>query len=400
MKSVPLPSAATIPPLQIELPPKLVDATDSLDDMFARLSGASPSIISKPAKELSPVGPEEGILSFKNAVDNITAAANVDASSSVEAPTRMPPTLSLPGTRHIQGNATPARSLPQVQAQQPSSAVSGKIETQEREAEYIRKAAAYLVTLPTRPGDIAHIVKAVAVKLSTAYALDMTSLQSGEAQKLQASIVFAITKAVNGQIKLSSDPLPTAFVKGLLHDCNGNFLQLCAILVKSGYIALNDCKHVTEICQTILNVLPQADAMVPAASSETSEIHKATKPAAPSTQSGQTSTESATSGKLHSREKIDEKVKGDSLEGMKAWPTQEKREHGRAGMHLWDTTLLTTERCHLSCLCFEGCGRSQNFESAPSSGVGRQTRVYPDARTGVRPCPCNIPHPRSLPDLS
>ncbi|KAF1925673.1 uncharacterized protein M421DRAFT_423502 [Didymella exigua CBS 183.55] len=302
-------SVATLPPSNIELPSRSIAATGSLDDMFARLSGVTPSMPLRLAKELSPTGPDKSFFASDDRANTVAAV--------VQTKTELP-----------RRETAPTQALSEVK---PESTASWQGESQdEREAVYLRKAATYLDTLPTRPGDIAHIIKAVANKLRTAYAQNVTELQPEEVEKLRARIVFAVMSVVNKKIKLTSEPLVTDFVKKILRERKGDFFQLCAALVESGYIALSDFKHVTVLCQTILDVLPKTDSGSAAGmtSLKAPSFDDSTKPAASTTRPGQIPAESAIKEKLRLQEKTDRKTRYDPLEDTKAWPTQEKREHG------------------------------------------------------------------------
>lgn len=309
VEPIPSPSVATLPPSKTELPSRTIVAKGSLDDMFARLSGATPSVSLRPAKELSPVGPDKSMFSFDDHADTSSAAAKV-STASLEAQTRSHPALARPNTEHPQEIATHTQPLSEVIPS--TTSWQGKSQN-EREAEYLHKAATYFSTLPTRPGDSAHIIKTVAIKLHTAFAPNVTKLQPEEVEKLRARCVFAVTNFINKKVKLSPEPLTADFAKKVLCDSEGDFLQLCAALVKGGYIALDSIKQVADLCQIVLGVLPKADNTP---TTETflkgSKVDELPKSAASMASVVDTST----------------KVSGDPLEGMKAWPTQEKREHG------------------------------------------------------------------------
>ena len=232
--------------------------------------------------------------------------------------------LTPPASEPLPVNVMPVRALPE--AKRNPTVNLEDVSSDEREAAYLQKAAAYLETLPTSPGDMSHSIKGVAKKLRTTYIPNVDNIHSEEAEKLRARIVLAVRNAVNQKIKLSSEPLTADTVKKILLDCEGDFLQLCAALVKSGHIALSDLKHVTEICQTVLDVLPKPDAPPAATSARASTVTYNSPFATLTAFSKGSRIEPASDKKIDAA--TDDKAHGDPLAGMKAWPTQEKREHG------------------------------------------------------------------------
>lgn len=315
------PSTTGLPPSKIELPSQAADVKSSLDDTFARLSSATPSVPSRPAAELSKTGLDRSMFIFDDRADDNAAAAGATLSDPTNTPSQNRPALALPATEPL--NAAPTETLHAAQ-QSPSTS---SLDADEREAAYFQKAVAYLENLPTSPGDMAHNIKGVTRKLHTVYAPNLGNTEQDEVEKLRARIAFAVTSAANKKVKLSSEPLTTDMVKKTLRDCEGDFLQLCAALVKSGHIALGDLKHVTELCQTVLDVLPKADdGLSTETSSKASATDDSHRPAAsmaplekPNVQTANGETAKVVVGKT---------TNADPLAGMKAWPTQEKREHG------------------------------------------------------------------------
>ncbi|KAF3033884.1 hypothetical protein E8E12_002822 [Didymella heteroderae] len=327
VKLVPTPSAAALPPSKNELPSRFVDVKGSLDDMFARLSGAASSVTSGPAIKLSPIGPDGSIFSFEDRVDDATDAASVSSRTTIISQSQDSKDRSALALRATEPpSATLNQTLP-AGMQAPSTSSLEDESQNEREATYLRKAAAYLDTLPTRPGDTAHSVKAAAEKLRTVYVPNLHDNQPDEVDKMRARIAFAVTSAAKKNIKASPQPLTTDMVKKILRHCDGDFLRLCAALAKEGHITLRDLKHVTDLCQSVLEVLPKADDGLPAGtSSKASTVTNSTSLATPAAHSQETHLE-LTSEK-NGDTAADKKEQGDPLVGMKAWPTQEKREHG------------------------------------------------------------------------
>lgn len=129
-----------------------------------------------------------------------------------------------------------------------------------------------------------------------------------------------MTSAANKKVKLSSEPLPTDMVKKTLHDCNGNFLQLCAALAKSGHIAFGDLKDVAEICQTVRDALPKADDALSGTSSKASTTDDSHTPAA-STAHFEKLNVQAANGET-AKVVIGKTPTSDRLAGIKTWPAQ------------------------------------------------------------------------------
>lgn len=329
-----MPSAATFPPSKIEIPSQTLDAESSLDDMFARLSSATLTVPSKPADVPSPIGPDKSKFSFGDpAVDN-TATADPFRPALPKAQSQGRSALTPSASEPRQVNVTPTQALSEAK-RNPIVSLE-EVSRDELEAAYLQKAAAYLETLPTSPGDISHSIKGVAKKLRTTYIPIHDNFRSEEAEKLRARIMLAVRNAVNQKIKLGSEPLTTDIVKKILLDCEGDFLQLCTALFKSGHIALSDLKHVTEICQMVLDVLPKPDAPPAETSARASTVTNNSPFATLTTSSNGSRIVPASDKKTEAA--TNDRAQGDPLAGTKAWPSQEKREHGAYIVHPYSIT--------------------------------------------------------------
>ncbi|KAF1357207.1 hypothetical protein EJ07DRAFT_129666 [Lizonia empirigonia] len=289
--------------IEIELPPRSHATKSSLDDMFARLLGASSNVSLRPVENLLPAGPETSKLSSEDDLEVNAATTYVSGNST--------PSNDQVRLGHIHEKSSwPQSSLKTSQA--PRSTVQQDVSQDELEQEYLCKAAEYISALPGNANASVNMIQAVSRKLRISYASEAAKLQTGEFEKLRARYAFAVVKYVNEKVKLNPEPLPAEFVKRSLHDGNGDILRLCAALVEGKYIALDSLEQVTGLCKNILDVLPKTDG-APTAQPNAFSVGT----------SNSSLVASASSPTTAAKEKA-----ADPLDGMKAWPTQEKREHG------------------------------------------------------------------------
>ncbi|KAF2996068.1 hypothetical protein E8E13_003965 [Curvularia kusanoi] len=351
--SNPSPEAHT-PPQAIKL------GTSSLDDMFARL--ASPKYAygtnaiaplpqkspPPPAKFTSPVRPDKDMFKFEDFVDAVPVPTKESDSGRAQADGKKQSEQS--GREQLEEvkralltkmnlNPKPLPSAPlrdhhkvdQSQQEAPGgmddAAKSGDSQST-LEAEYLRKATAYLNDFPCKPGESAHLIKNVAGKLRAAFAASLTEPVTDNVEKLRSRYVFAIVNYVNQKVKMSSKPLTANDVKSLLQIDNGDLLRLCATLKEDGFLAFHSLEHVTNLCQYILYVEPPAGA---SSSSDNSVPEKRLDAGG----SGQIATSSGSPriAKVSAELPMDTtgqstKFADDPMEGLKAWPTAEKRDHG------------------------------------------------------------------------
>jgi len=263
---------------------------------------------SRPAKELSLVGPDKSLFSFEDRANTAPAASNVSATVSSK---DLPESLKSPA----QSDSERVQDEPALfQSSSPTTSWQGELQNA-HEAEYLRKAGEYFCALTSRPETASHMVKTVANSLSAAYFPNKTNLRPEDVEKLRARYIFAVITYVNKKVKLNSKPLTTDLVKKVLLDSEGDFLQLCAALVKDKYIALDNIEQVAQLCRNMVDVLPKAAVSM----------------------NNDAPAEVATS--VPAAADISTKALGVPSEDMKTWPAQEKREHG-----MWKHNLLIIAR--------------------------------------------------------
>lgn len=301
MKSPSPTSVSKLPPSKIELPPQTLTTKGSLDDLFARLSGASPPIPSRPAEELSPAGPDKSLFSFDESSTTGMATIKTSADATLPGDQASPARLFAEPSYHQPGLGSP-------QAQRTADLTDTTQE--EPEQKYLRKAAEYFVAISPGTNTDVQTIQAVAKKLHVAYDSKLAKLQLGEIEELRARYVFAVVSYINKTAKLNLEPLTTDFVKTVLHDSNGDFMQLCTALVEEGHIALDSLEHVAGLCKNILDILPKADGLLAA---QLRTIRAETTKTVPSRPKSPVAAN---------------ETPVDQLDGMKAWPQQETREHG------------------------------------------------------------------------
>ena len=329
--------------------------------MFARLAAKSPSPL--PAKAVSPLGPDKAMFTFEDDLKGVPDTAktiNPERAGSPALPARavsplgpdkamftfeddfkgVPDTTKTADSERADAKArqslaptAPLSKQPQDQhrrAESPEKSSVGSRDAVEQDKsqsnpaeEYMRKAAAYLNELPCKPGDSVHTIKTAAGKLRAAYETSPSESQTPDVEKLRSRYAFAIISYVNQKAKLSQEPLTAEFVKKTLLANNGDLLRTLAALVEGKYIAVDNLKHVTDLCQYILDVLPKPDvSSTPGERLQSEEAQTggvslgahANVPAKPSIKVTPSPTQAA----------------ADPMEGMKSWPTREKREHGKS----------------------------------------------------------------------
>lgn len=295
-------SGSTLPPSKSELPPESSSTKNSLDDVFTRLSLASSTILSRPAQEYSPAGPDKSFFSFEDCLEINTATKSSGDLASPKDQSESRSSVSLTDSKGLKHK--PAEPEARNETRQASPTKSRQNMTQdELEQEYFHKAVEYVGALPASIDNSVHTIKAVSTKLHGSYTPEI-KLESGEVEKLRARYIFAVVNYINKKVRLNAEPLTAGFVKKVLCDSNGSFLQLCAALVESKYLSLESLEHVTGLCKNILDVLPKAEPSEVSVSNTTTAVP----------------TDSAV--------RTSNMASGDPLDGMKSWPTQEKREHG------------------------------------------------------------------------
>lgn len=248
-------------------------------------------------------GPDKSFFSLGDRLDTPTATKKASSFTDSRSQATETPVLQASKSSHLPDLRSCAETCEVATRDAP------KGDPQDRpEQVYLRKAAEYLVALPCKPGDSTYIIKTAAVKLHEAYA--MTDLQT-EVEKLRARFSFAITTCVNKKLRNSPVTLAADLVKQILRDNSGGLLQLCIALAQDGYIRLDNLEQTTQLCQSILDVLPKAHV--------STVSDQAEDPRDAETSSSVEPIASAASSK---------KISNDPVEKMQGWPTQEKREHG------------------------------------------------------------------------
>ena len=277
-----------------------------------------------PAKAVSPFGPDKAMFTFEDDLKGVPGidTAKTSTSERADSKARQPRTPTVPLSEQPRDQHGRPESPKMSSVDSRDAVEQGQSKSNPGE-EYMRKATVYLNKLPCKPGDSAYIIKTAAGKLRAAYETSPTEPQSPDIEKLRSRYTFAIISYVNQKVKLSREPLTADFVKKTLLANNGNFLQLFAALVEGKYIAIDKLEHVTNLCQNILDVLPKADVSSPPGERKQSEEaqpggvslgFRKNVPAKPPIEATPQPTKAA----------------ADPMEGMKAWPTREKREHGKS----------------------------------------------------------------------
>ena len=294
----------------------------SLDEMFARLAAKTPSASSLSTKAVSPLGPDIATFTFEDDVKSVPDKAKVPTSERAGSKAHQPLKPTLPLSEQLQEQHRRAESPKKSSVGSCDTVEQGESKNNPGE-EYMRKATAYLKELPCKPGDSAHIIKTAAGKLRAAYETSPAESQTADIEKLRSRYVFAIISYVNQKVKLNREPLTADSVKKTLLANNGDFLQLFAALVEDKYIATDNLEHVTNLCQYVLNMLPKADVISTPGERRQSE----------DAQTGGFALSSHTDVPAKSPNEVTPQptnAAADPLEGMKAWPTREKREHGKS----------------------------------------------------------------------
>jgi hypothetical protein len=266
----------------------------ALDELFARLSVQKPSTPPASIKHESPMNREPGPFPFEDASggqktpDHV--AENVPASES----TAIEPSKSSVGDAPVALHR------------------DAEVSQADLEQLYLRKASEYLDALPAGGVVAVNIIKTVSAKLRCTYAPD-TKLSAEEVEKLQARYAFAVVNCINQVYKQSATPIKSEIVKKALLDCQGDVLALYNRLVEENYLPLNDLEAITGLGKTILDALPKAEPLA------TPSAPKAALSAVKSTSNTETTADKTSS-------EDSRPASNDSVNSLKGWPTQEKRE--------------------------------------------------------------------------
>jgi hypothetical protein len=283
-------------PIETELPASHTGEESALDDLFARLNAQGASKLSSSDQSASPPRPKGNIFSFENGPGVQDASSDIPRSTSA---VKARETITSDARGPIANTVVSKTD----EAAQPAG--NDEIdEPESREGIYLRKAADYLEALPYGNSVPVDIIKSVSKKLCSVYAPN-AKLSSEEAEKLKARYVFAIVNYVNKFYKKAAKPITSEVAKKALHDANGDMLCVCAMLVEEKYLSIEDMDSIAGLCSMIYDALPKAEA----ASALTTPKPGPNAPVA----AVRDPTSSVSAGK-------------DTLVGLKAWPTREKRE--------------------------------------------------------------------------
>jgi hypothetical protein len=300
----PTPSTASLESDQIKLEPsspKSKRVSSDLDDLFKRLTTVGVSVSSTAPKAASPAGPSKSEFSFEDRLDsNETAAIPKSPATTLPAPDVKEEEV------HAPKDVVKEQAVTSVEQQKEDSS------QKDLEQMYLRKAAEYVSALPGVSNVSVQIIKTVSAKLRSTYTPD-TKSAADEAEKLKLRYAFAIVNYINNVHKQSATPITPDTVKKALQDCDGNMLALYGALVAKGHLALDDIKGVVGLFQMIQDVLPR-----PELSATAPEF------TAPSSFAMDCSAEKTPPA---SEAGAGAETTAKDNAGLKAWPTQEKRDN-------------------------------------------------------------------------
>jgi hypothetical protein len=244
------------------------------------------------------------------------------------------------------------------------------VSQEELENAYMRKASDYIQAIPDVNGNTASLIKAMSRKLRGSYMPEVkTDVEKNEI--IKARLAFAVANYINKVLKKRPEqPRTPESIKQTLKDANGDFLRLCAKLVEEGHLSLETLAEVSGIVAAMHNILPKPE--LPATASVIAPT-KAAPPVASSTENTKP-------------------VSKDPADGMKGWPTQEKRENRKSvSICMIRLKLTKFSGCSSHLYSKRGC-RHHQHQPVASPCMGWQTRVYLLARTGFFQCPRQVPH--------
>jgi hypothetical protein len=292
-------------PIKNETAVKSTEEESTIDDLFARLISQGALQSPSDMKPASPSRPRSGTFSFGDdfvALDDATKATSTSGAA-------------------VKSRTSVSSTATVVPKQEENKDMSHA----DIEQLYLRKATDYLEALPSGNNVSVQMIKAVSAKLRCTYAVD-AQLSGDEIERLKARYAFAIQNYVKQVYKKNTKPVTSDYIKKVLQDTNADLLQVCARLVDGDLISLQDMDNVAGLCKMIHHVLPKPETTV-----STSNNDPATPSVGvPATQTTTTpfTSKNAPSTTVQADRKLLELVPAlkDPLEGLKTWPTQEKRE--------------------------------------------------------------------------
>lgn len=287
-----------------------------MDAIFARLShkGSKPSVRDPGGLPFS--RPDMGMFSFKGPSDIVQAKEPVrnniaKSEASAVADTTIEHSDTTKNKRsawkeqgkHLTEELKRSTQLLMEAKAKPATEERLGMTQAEVEHEYLVRASEYIDALPFTVGTTAHLIQVVSRKLRSTYTLELeTSRENSEI--IKARFAFAIAKHINKALREGQKALTADSIKEMLKDLDGDFLQLCSILVHDNYISLETLDDVTGLVKTMLDVLPKAESTVGVSTTHAPKPESQSKPDV----SG-----SETNTKF-------------PIESRKGWPSQEKRE--------------------------------------------------------------------------
>jgi hypothetical protein len=160
---------------------------------------------------------------------------------------------------------------------------------QKANQEYLRQAVEVTKALPDIKNGNLQMIKTVTAKLEKAYAIE--TVGDKDVDKIKARFAFAIVTHVNKVYKKNAQPMTTETAQKALRDAGGDISTLWSQLVDTGYLPFYDLDTFNGLCKAMLDVLPKAE-LIGTPTTPMAESKPASK---------------------------------DPMDGMKVWPTQEKR---------------------------------------------------------------------------
>lgn len=306
---------------------------DDLDAIYARLTSPEPVAVAYPTPTSAGVNEKESrwrkaSFSFDTPVKSIPKDNNKDGGVALAQPKTVSIDNSAANDEKAEMKSTTAAVKPAVETkhevepednqkiksvvkQEPKEEVVVKaplategLNKEELEHLYLQEAFEYLRSLAEVDDGDARLVWVVATKLRRVINPDPSgALTPSELDTMKKKIVDSVAKYVDevARKKGVDQPLMNAeWIHTLLAKVDGSFLKLSAKLVKRQFIALDDLKEVTGLCEAIKAALSTKD------------------------DEDETAKKVSTSGR-----KLTPVVWNDPMEAMKAWPTQSKRDNSK-----------------------------------------------------------------------
>ncbi|KAH7374333.1 hypothetical protein BKA66DRAFT_422782 [Pyrenochaeta sp. MPI-SDFR-AT-0127] len=291
-------------PLKVDISEQSNPTEATIDSMFARLTTQNSTIPPRTTGATSFLGPDMAMFSFEDRSGAMETSNGIVQSSvaTIHAPVVGPKKTNPVNTRTLANIETDQTKTVDLDAKAEDMKPTEDVSHEDLENEYLRKASEYIHALPDSKGTTAYTFKVVAKKLHTSYVPDI-KLDPESNEKLKARYVFAVINYVNQVVKSGTKRLTADSVKQILEDNDGDFLSLCVTLVEEKYLALDNINELTDLCNAILDILPKSEPTI------------------------KTPIRCATPVMTTSIVEAPRAASGSSVDNMKAWPTQEKRDN-------------------------------------------------------------------------